>query len=109
MPQESADPSQPDTKPLLKFPLADCTKIEGKFALQCYYLNLKTYFRKNPNSMIKYKLFIFYCIEWLPKSFQSRLAKESHVVSVTCKSRVEMLEDNKGMLLSKVLVQLKIH
>ena len=42
VPQESADPSQPDTKPLLKFPLADCTKIEGKFALQCYYLNLKT-------------------------------------------------------------------
>ena len=33
VPQESADPSQPDTKPLLKFPLADCTKIEGKFAL----------------------------------------------------------------------------
>ena len=42
VPQESADPSQPDTKPLLKFPLADCTKIEGKFALQCYFLNLKT-------------------------------------------------------------------
>ena len=38
VPQESADPSQPDTKPLLKFPLADCTKIEGKFALQCYFL-----------------------------------------------------------------------
>ena len=41
VPQESADPSQPDTKPLLKFPLADCTKIEGKFALQFYFLNLK--------------------------------------------------------------------
>ena len=59
--------------------------------------------------MIKYKLFIFLITEWLPKSFQSRLAKESHVVSVTCKSRVEMLEDNKGMILSKILIQLKIH
>ena len=61
VPQESSDPSQPDTRPLLKFPLADCTCIT----------------------------------EWLPKSFQSRLAKESHVVSVTCKSRVEMVADNK--------------
>ena len=61
VPQESSGPSQPDTTPLIKFPLADCISIA----------------------------------EWLPKSFQSRLAKESHVISVTCKSRVEMLEDNK--------------
>ena len=29
VPQESSDPSQPDARPLLKFPLADCTCIEG--------------------------------------------------------------------------------
>ena len=38
-------------------------------------------------------------LEWLPKSFQSRLAKESHVVSVTCKSKIEMLGDNKGIVI----------
>ena len=30
VPQESSDPSQPDARPLLKFPLADCSSIEGK-------------------------------------------------------------------------------
>ena len=30
VPQESSDPSQPDARPLLKFPLADCSSIEGR-------------------------------------------------------------------------------
>ena len=33
VPQESSDPSQPDTRPLLKFPLADCTCIEGMYCI----------------------------------------------------------------------------
>lgn len=55
-----ASPNEKDLGPLLKFPLADCTKIQ----------------------------------EWFPKSFQSKLAKEANVLSVTCTSFVEMLEKN---------------
>ena len=36
----------------------------------------------------------FTFLEWLPKSFQSKLAKESNVLSISCTSYVEMLDKN---------------
>ena len=36
----------------------------------------------------------FQISEWLPKSFRSPLAKETHVISLTCNGRVEMLDKN---------------
>ena len=39
--------------------------------------------------------FLLLFTEWVPKSFQCIFANKSQVVSVTCKSKVEMLSDNK--------------
>jgi len=61
VPTESSDPLLPESKPLIKLPLVDCTCIK----------------------------------EWEPKSFQCIFANKSNVLSVTSKSKVEMLTDNK--------------
>jgi hypothetical protein len=36
----------------------------------------------------------FYSSEWEPKTFQSHLAKEKHILKISCTSYVEMLENN---------------
>jgi factor associated with neutral sphingomyelinase activation len=77
-----ANPNQVDMEPLLKFLLCDCTKIVGKISITKYPLFSDESFSIN--------LFL----EWLPRSFRSPLAKETNVISLTSKGRVEMLDKN---------------
>ena len=79
VPTDSSDPVLPDSRPLVKLPLADCTSIKGK---ACHRISVQ---------QIKTLCFS----EWLPKSFQSFFANKSNTFSITCKSKVEMLKDNK--------------